>query len=79
VWKRLSEAKPEMAPTLILKCSKCGGYILAAKTQKTKICPYCGINVNLRKAQKVAAAKDSVEASEIIKKLKAERGFDRKV
>ncbi|HSV49058.1 MAG TPA: DUF1922 domain-containing protein [Candidatus Acidoferrales bacterium] len=67
-----------MAPTLILKCPKCGGYILAAKTHKTKICPYCGSNANLQKALKIAAAKDAFEASEILKKLKAERGFDHK-
>jgi hypothetical protein len=67
-----------MTATLILKCTKCGGYILAAKDQKTKICPYCGANVNLQKAQKVAAANTAFEASEIIRKLKSERGFDRK-
>jgi acetyl-CoA carboxylase beta subunit len=67
-----------MAPKLILKCTKCGGYILAALDQKTKICPYCGTNVNLQKAQRVAAARDAVEASEIIKRLKAEKGFSRK-
>lgn len=67
-----------MAPKLVLKCTKCGGYILAAPDQKTKICPYCGITVNLQKAQRVAAAKDAIEASEIIKHLKAEKGFGRK-
>jgi acetyl-CoA carboxylase beta subunit len=78
VWKRLSEANPKMAPTTISKCTKCGGYILAAHTQKTKLCPYCGTNVNLQKAQRVAAAKDAYEASEIIKRLKTERGFNHK-
>jgi predicted RNA-binding Zn-ribbon protein involved in translation (DUF1610 family) len=67
-----------MAATLIMKCTKCGGYILAVKDQKTKICPYCGANVNLQKAQKVAAANTAFDASEIIRKLKSERGFDRK-
>ncbi len=67
-----------MAPTLIVKCTKCGGYILAAKDQKTKVCPYCGTSVNLQKAQKIAAATDAFQASEILKKLKSERGFDRK-
>jgi acetyl-CoA carboxylase beta subunit len=67
-----------MAPKHILKCTKCGGYILAAPTQKTKVCPYCGININLQKAIRVAAAKDAIEASEIIKRLKAEKGFNRK-
>jgi hypothetical protein len=67
-----------MTPTLIMKCTNCGGYILAAKAQKTKICPYCGVTVNLQKAQKVAAANTAFEASEIMRKLKSERGFDRK-
>jgi predicted nucleic acid-binding Zn-ribbon protein len=67
-----------MAPTLIVKCIKCGGYMLTAKEQKTKICPYCGANVNLQKAQRIAAANSAVEASEILRKLKSERGFDRK-
>lgn len=68
----------KMAPKLVLKCTKCGGYILAAQNQKTKICPYCGTNVNLQKAPHVAAAKDAIEASEIIKHLKAEKGFNHK-
>jgi hypothetical protein len=67
-----------MAPTVIYKCPKCSGYILATTTQKTKLCPYCGANANLEKAQKIAAAQNAYEASEILKKLKAERGFDRK-
>jgi uncharacterized Zn finger protein (UPF0148 family) len=67
-----------MPTMLILKCTKCGGYILAAKDQKTKICPYCGVTVNLQKAQKVAAASTAFEASEIVRKLKSERGFDPK-
>lgn len=49
--------------------------MLAATTQKTKNCPYCGAHVNLEKAQKVAAAKNAMEASEILRKLKAEQGF----
>ncbi|MCW3984027.1 MAG: DUF1922 domain-containing protein [Candidatus Bathyarchaeota archaeon] len=67
-----------MAPTLIVKCTQCGGYMLSAKDQKTKHCPYCGANVNLQKAQRVAAANTAFEASEILRKLKSERGFDRK-
>jgi phage FluMu protein Com len=67
-----------MAPKLILRCTKCGRYIIVAYGQKTKLCPYCATNVNLQKAPVVAAAKDSIEASEIIKHLKAEKGFDHK-
>ncbi len=49
--------------------------MLAAKGQKTKICPYCGINVNLLYAQKVASANTAMEASEILKNMKKEKGF----
>ena len=62
-----------MGATLIVKCTKCGGLILTAKAQKTKICPYCGTKINLVRAQKVAAANTALEASEILRKLKTEQ------
>jgi hypothetical protein len=68
-------SKQQLAPTIIVKCIKCGGLMLAATTQKTKNCPYCGAHVNLEKAQKVAAAKNAIDASEILRRLKAEQGF----
>ena len=64
-----------MGTTVIVKCTKCGGFMLAAKEQKTKICPYCGTNVNLLRAQKVASANTAMEASEILKNMKKEKGF----
>ncbi|MDR0470875.1 MAG: DUF1922 domain-containing protein [Nitrososphaerota archaeon] len=67
-----------MAPTLIMKCTKCGGYMLSTKAQKTKLCPYCNTKVNLERAQRIAAADSASEASEMLRKLKSERGFDHK-
>jgi glutaredoxin len=52
--------------------------MLTTKGQKTKICPYCGAHVNLLKAQKVAAATNSFEASTLLRKLKSEEGFSSK-
>jgi acetyl-CoA carboxylase beta subunit len=75
MWKSLSEATPKMSATNIIKCPKCGGYMLTKPTQKTKLCPYCSTNVNLQRAQRVAAANTPFEASEILKKLKNEKGF----
>ncbi len=49
--------------------------MLTTKTQKTKICPYCGAHVDLSKAQKVASAKNPFEASTLLRKLKSEKGF----
>ncbi len=68
-----------MKPTLIVKCTKCGGLMLIAKGQKTKICPYCGTQVNLLKVQKVASAANALEASEMLRKLKSEQGFSPKL
>ncbi len=52
--------------------------MLTAKGQKTKICPYCGTKVTLIGAQKVAAANNAFEASEMLRKLKSEEGFSQK-
>jgi hypothetical protein len=68
-----------MKPTVIVKCPQCSGLMLITKGQKTKICPYCGANVNLLKAQKIASANNAFEASEILRKLKSEQGFSPKL
>jgi predicted RNA-binding Zn-ribbon protein involved in translation (DUF1610 family) len=68
----------KMKATIIIKCTKCGGLILAAKEQKTKICPYCGVNIDLSRAQRVASASNPFEASKMLRKLKSEQGFTSK-
>jgi DNA-directed RNA polymerase subunit RPC12/RpoP len=62
-----------MGVTLVIKCTKCGGLTLAAEAQKTKNCPYCGTQIDLQKAGKLAAATTALEASEMLRKLKAEK------
>jgi hypothetical protein len=54
-----------------MKCPNCTGLFLAGTTQKTKICPYCCKGINLQKALRIAQANNSIEASEILKQLKA--------
>jgi len=54
-----------------MKCYNCKGLFLAGNTQKTRVCPYCGKSVNLQKTVCVAQAASSLEASEILKQLKA--------
>jgi len=73
LWKRLSEDIVKMAPTAIIKCPNCTGLVLAGTQQKTKLCPYCGKNINLQKAQRVAQAANAKEASEILKQLKTSK------
>ena len=67
-----------MGVTLIIKCMQCGGLTLSSKGQKTKICPYCGTNINLLKAQKVAAGNTALEASEILRRLKSKQKINHK-
>jgi len=74
----LSEVNPKMTATLIVKCTNCGGYMLTAQKQKTKGCPLCGSHVSLQRAQRVASAETAFEASEMLRKLKSEKGFDRR-
>ena len=62
-----------MAPTVVLECGQCGGLLLAARTQKTRCCPYCGAKVDLKKAKRLASAESAMEASEILRQLKAQR------
>ncbi len=66
--------KTEMKSTLIVKCTDCQGLTLITKGQKTKTCPYCGVRVDLLRAQKVASARNPFEASKILRILKREHG-----
>ncbi|MDI6846911.1 MAG: DUF1922 domain-containing protein [Candidatus Bathyarchaeia archaeon] len=59
-----------MTSTLIVVCSRCGGFLLAMTGQKTRTCPYCGFKVDLNKAKKVASAQNAYEASVTLRKLK---------
>jgi DNA-directed RNA polymerase subunit RPC12/RpoP len=66
-----------MGPTLIIVCSRCGGLFLAADNQKTRMCPYCGTRVDVRRAKKVASAKNAFEASQMLRSLKSRKRFSR--
>jgi hypothetical protein len=50
---------------------------MAANDQKTRTCPYCGSRIDLRRAKKIASAKNAFEASEILRDLKSRKGFSR--
>jgi DNA-directed RNA polymerase subunit RPC12/RpoP len=50
---------------------------MAAEDQKTRICPYCGSRVDVRRAKKIASAKNAFEASETLRDLKSRKGFNR--
>jgi DNA-directed RNA polymerase subunit RPC12/RpoP len=66
-----------MGPTSIIVCKRCGGLFLAAESQKTRTCPYCNTRVDVRKAKKVASAKNAFEASEMLREIKSRKGFSR--
>jgi len=60
-----------MTTTLVIQCHRCGGFLLAKADQKTRTCPYCGVQVTVAKARKIASAENAYAASEILRKLKA--------
>lgn len=62
-----------MTVTFVVECNICGGLLLAAIGQKTRVCPYCGARVDLHRAKRLARAQDAFEASEILRKIKSER------
>ncbi len=66
-----------MGPTSIIVCNRCGGLFLAAESQTTRTCPYCNTRVEVRKAKKVALAKNAFEASEMLREIKRRKGFSR--
>jgi hypothetical protein len=48
---------------------------MATEDQKTRTCPYCGAKIDLRRANRLAAAEDPFTASNILRELKKKRGF----
>jgi acetyl-CoA carboxylase beta subunit len=62
-----------MTTTIICKCPHCSGLLLAKQEQKTRTCPYCGKRIEIQKTKRVASAKDSFEASQMLKKIKAKK------
>ena len=65
-----------MGATSIIECTRCGRLILVADNHKTRTCPYCNTRVDVRKAKKVATAKTAFEASQMLRKLKSQNGFN---
>jgi len=66
-----------MGATSIIVCSRCSSLFLALEGQKTRTCPYCNTRVDVRKAKKVASAKNAFEASEMLREIKSKKGFSR--
>jgi rRNA maturation endonuclease Nob1 len=66
-----------MGPTFIIVCNVCGGLFMAADGQKTRTCPYCGTRAEVRKAKKVASAKNAFAASQMLRDIKSKKGFSR--
>ena len=54
----------------VVKCYKCGKYLLAKMDQKTRKCPNCNSQLQLIKTKKIAYSETAKEASDLIRKLK---------
>jgi DNA-directed RNA polymerase subunit RPC12/RpoP len=66
-----------MVQTNIIECSRCGGLLLVAEDKKSRTCPYCGTRVDAKRARTLASAEDAFTASEVLRELKKQKGFNR--
>jgi DNA-directed RNA polymerase subunit RPC12/RpoP len=66
-----------LGTTLIIECTSCGNLFLAADSQKTRTCPYCGKRVTVEKAKKVASAENAFKASQLLRNIKNKKGFSK--
>ena len=55
---------------VVIVCYNCGQFLLAKTEQKTKRCPYCETRLVLEKAKKVASAKNTQQALNLVQALK---------
>jgi len=66
-----------MGQTNIIECPRCSGLLLVADDKKSRTCPYCGTKVDVRRAKTLASAEDAFTASEVLRELKKQKGFNR--
>jgi len=66
---------------LVIVCYKCGQFLLAKASQKTRRCPYCETRLVLNKTKKIAHVKTAQEASFYIRALKRKKdtGYVQKI
>ena len=55
---------------IVVGCSNCRRFLLAASDKKTRTCPYCGRRVNLEDARIVAKSESAEEARRLLQELK---------
>jgi DNA-directed RNA polymerase subunit RPC12/RpoP len=62
---------------LVVECSNCKRFLLAASDKKTRTCPYCGKRVKLEDARIAAKSESSEEARLALQELKLRERSDR--
>jgi len=75
VLKAFRRTLNQMKQTSIVKCPKCAGLMLSSKGQRTKVCTYCGAHLDLTRVLWIASACSTIEASQMLRKLKREQRF----
>jgi DNA-directed RNA polymerase subunit RPC12/RpoP len=61
---------------VVAVCYKCGQFLLATNTQKTRCCPHCSARLSMIKTKKVAQVRTAQEASNYIRALKQKGGSE---
>ena len=62
---------------LVVECSNCKRFLLAASDKKTRTCPYCGKRVKLEDARIAVTSESSEEARLALQELKLRERSDR--
>ncbi len=57
---------------LVVACTSCGRFLLAASDKRTRTCAYCGKRVKIEDARVIARSEDAREARLVLRDAKAQ-------
>jgi DNA-directed RNA polymerase subunit RPC12/RpoP len=58
---------------LVLQCSNCRRFLLAASDKRTRTCPYCGKRLVIGEERVVARSENAEEARLVLQELKIQK------
>lgn len=57
---------------LVVACTSCGRFLLAASDKRTRSCPYCGKRVRIEDARVIARSESAREARLVLQEAKTQ-------
>jgi transposase-like protein len=62
---------------VVVRCPRCGGFLLGKTSYRTRSCPHCGHRTTLRGLRVLARTDSSQEAVTLIQALKGKEAAER--